>query len=48
MGEEEKINELFEEELQKCMGDEKVINLPITIKVEQDEMPDIERWIAHE
>ena len=47
MGTEEKIDELFIEEMEKVMG-EKILSLPITINVEQDDIPDIERWRTHE
>lgn len=48
MGTEEKIDEVFLQEVEACMGGEKFIPLPLTIKVEQDDMPDIERWKTHE
>lgn len=48
MGSEEKIDVLFREELEKCMEGEKLRTLPVTIRVEQDDVPDIERWRTHE
>lgn len=48
MGAEEKVNEVFLEELSKCMEGEKLVSLPIVIKVEQDDVSDIERWKQHE
>ena len=48
MGAEEKVDDLFKREIEKVMGGEKLLTLPITIKVEQDDTPDIERWKTHE
>ena len=48
MGTEEKVDEVFLKEIEACMGGEKFVSLPIAIKVEQDDMPDIERWKTHE
>lgn len=48
MCEEEKVDEIFLEELSKCMDGESLVNLPTSIKVEQDDVPDIERWRLHE
>lgn len=48
MGTEEKVDELLIHEIEKSMGGEKILSLPPTIKVEQDDLPDIERWRTHE
>ena len=47
MGTEEKVKteEGFIREIEKCMGGEKMVSLPLTLRVEDDDdMPDIERW----
>ena len=36
------------EELKKTFEGEEIVTLPVTIKVEQDDLPDIERWKSHE
>ena len=45
MGTEEKVKteEGFIREIEKCMGGEKMVSLPLTLRVEDDDMPDIER-----
>lgn len=48
MDTEEKVVELLLQEIEACMGGEKLVPLPLAIKVEQDDMPDIERWEMHE
>lgn len=44
----EKIDELFIKEIEKYMNGDQYISLPRSIKVEKDEIPDIERWKVHE
>lgn len=48
MGTEEKIDKRLLQEIEACMEGEKFYALPQAIKVEQDDMPDIERWKMHE
>lgn len=48
MGKEEKIDELFKEELANVIGTSKVIDFPISLSVETDDLPDITRWREHE
>lgn len=48
MESEEKIDEKFIEELAKSLEVKKLKEFPITINVQQDDIPDIERWRIHE
>lgn len=48
MGTEENIDDIFLKEIEACLEGEKFVLPPTTIKVEQDDMPDIERWKTHE
>jgi hypothetical protein len=48
MDKEEKVEEMFLSEVEKYMGGEKIVSLPVTINVEQDDLPDVERWRKHE
>lgn len=44
MESEKKIEDNLKTELAKTLGIQKIIDFPITIIVQQDELPDIERW----
>lgn len=48
MGKEEKVDGPILKEIEAYMRGEKEISLPVTIRVEKDDMPDIERWKTHE
>ncbi|MDD3140699.1 MAG: hypothetical protein PHX08_17255 [Lachnospiraceae bacterium] len=48
MESEKKIDEKFIEELEKSLELKKLKEFPITINVQQDDIPDIERWRTHE
>ncbi len=48
MESEKKIEEKFIEELEKSMEVQKLKEFPITINVQQDDIPDIGRWRTHE
>ena len=48
MDKEENLDELLMTELKKAFEGESFIDLPVTIMVEQDDVPDIERWRTHE
>lgn len=48
MNKEENPDKVLKEELAKIFNDEDIIPLPVTIKVEQDDLPDIARWKTRE
>ncbi len=48
MGEKEKIEEMFREELRKNMQRDRMIEFPVTVQVGKDDLPDLERWREHE
>ncbi len=48
MDKEENLDELLIAEIKKAFEGENIIELPKTINVEQDDVPDIERWRTHE
>ncbi len=48
MDKEENLDELLMAEIKKAFKGENIIDLPVTIMVEQDDVPDIERWRTHE
>lgn len=48
MGTEEKIDEMFKEELANAIGTNKIIDFPTAVSVETDELSDIGRWREHE
>ncbi len=48
MGNEENLDKLLFDELKKNFNGEEIIPLPISIKVEHDNLPDIERWKPNE
>ncbi len=48
MDNEKNIDQELLEELKKTFDGEEIVTLPVTIKVEQDDLPDIERWKSHE
>lgn len=48
MGTEEKIDEMFREEMARSLDVNEVTDFPVTISVEQDDLPNIERWRNNE
>ena len=48
MDKEENLDELLMTEIKRAFDGENIIDLPVTIMVEQDDVPDIERWRTHE
>ena len=46
--EEQKIDDMYKEELAKCMGIVQVSDFPTAVKVEQDNLPDVQRWRSNE
>lgn len=48
MNNEENLDKQLMEELAKIFSGEDIIPLPVNLKVEQDDVPDIERWKSHE